>query len=30
MFPVVCLNCGHTVFVSAVIAGLVPEPGEER
>jgi hypothetical protein len=29
MFPVVCLNCGHTVFVSAVVARLIPEPGSE-
>lgn len=29
MFPVVCDTCGHTTFVSAVISGLMPEPGTE-
>ncbi len=24
MFPVVCLNCGHTLFVSAVVSGITP------
>ena len=29
-FPVVCTNCGNTVFVDAVLAGVVQEPGSER
>lgn len=28
-FPVMCSNCGNTVFINAVRAGLVPEPDEE-
>ncbi len=24
-FPVMCGNCGHTTFVNAVLAGIVPE-----
>lgn len=28
-FPVVCANCGNTVFVNAVLAGLIPEAYEE-
>jgi hypothetical protein len=28
MFPVVCDTCGHTTFVSAIVAGLKSEPGE--
>jgi hypothetical protein len=29
MFPVVCDTCGHTTFISAVIAGLAPDPTSE-
>lgn len=29
LFPVVCDTCGHTTFISAVVAGLVPDPGRE-
>jgi hypothetical protein len=28
-FPVMCSNCGHTTFINAVRAGLVPEPEDE-
>jgi hypothetical protein len=28
-FPVMCGNCGHTTFVNAIRAGLLPEPEEE-
>src|SRR4051794_9450387 len=28
-FPVMCSNCGNTVLINAVRAGLVPEPEEE-
>jgi hypothetical protein len=28
-FPVVCDTCGHTTFISAVVAGLVPDPTAE-
>lgn len=28
-FPVMCSNCGQTVFVNAVRAGLLPEPSDE-
>jgi DNA-directed RNA polymerase subunit RPC12/RpoP len=28
VFPVMCTNCGHTVFVSAVLPGIVPPPGD--
>jgi hypothetical protein len=27
-FPVMCGNCGNTVLVNAILAGLVPEPRE--
>jgi hypothetical protein len=27
-FPVMCDNCGNTVFVNAIVAGLLPEPEE--
>jgi hypothetical protein len=29
MFPVVCDTCGHTTFVSAIVAGLAQEPSGE-
>jgi hypothetical protein len=29
VFPVMCTNCGQTTFVSAILAGIVPQPGEE-
>jgi hypothetical protein len=29
-FPVVCTNCGNTVFVDAVLAGVVPESESEK
>ncbi len=29
-FPVMCGNCGHTTFVNAIRAGLVPEPDEDK
>jgi predicted RNA-binding Zn-ribbon protein involved in translation (DUF1610 family) len=28
-FPVMCSNCGNTVLVNAVRAGLMPEPPDE-
>jgi hypothetical protein len=28
-FPVVCDTCGHTTFVSAIVAGLAQEPSGE-
>jgi hypothetical protein len=30
MFPVMCGNCGHTTFVNAIVAGLVPDPNQEQ
>jgi hypothetical protein len=27
-FPVMCDNCGNTVFINAILAGLLPEPEE--
>ena len=29
-FPVMCGNCGQTTMVNAIVAGLVPEPGDEE
>lgn len=29
LFPVMCTNCGNTVFISAVIAGVVSDQVEE-
>jgi hypothetical protein len=29
MFPVTCSNCGHTVFVNAVIAGIADPPEKD-
>jgi hypothetical protein len=31
LFPVICMTCGHTVFINAVVAGIVeaqPPPAE--
>jgi hypothetical protein len=28
-FPVMCGNCGHTTFVNAIRAGLLPESDDE-
>jgi predicted RNA-binding Zn-ribbon protein involved in translation (DUF1610 family) len=28
-FPVMCSNCGNTVLINAVRAGLMPEPSDE-
>jgi hypothetical protein len=29
MFPVMCSNCGNTVFVNAILAGISDEPEDE-
>jgi hypothetical protein len=28
-FPVMCTNCGNTVFINAIRAGLSPEPTDQ-
>jgi hypothetical protein len=30
MFPVMCTNCGNTVFINAILAGVVPAPPPQR